>query len=166
MRTGRILLAVALVVVLIAIAYVKSLYSSQEKEAVGARHLAERDSILSVNTVAVGARISDSLQHLFHDSLQAVLAGTGRSREAQQVCVDSLEKALGQSSALITKLRQAEGATLRRWVQAFYAGEIALLPADLSDYERNVSIKEIKNKIRTYFGLTPAELDQLLKKNR
>jgi hypothetical protein len=161
----KVIAVIFLVLLLIGIAYVRALFSHQERHTSLSPEVAKvvpaelLDDYLSKEQDARGY---DSLKQAYSDSLTRLNESlTGRIDSLPQAQTDSLQTLIGQLQQRLSvaeeDVREAEciqAEQFEKLIAAFYKGEVSKLPADLSSYEREVSIKEIKNKAREYFGLS------------
>jgi len=163
----RILIAALLVLVLVAIAYVRAIYSNQE-DSKSKSMQAVHDSLIIAQVekshTATQTQLIDSLRRFYIDSVyKALTASDSIKAGAATANLDSLRHELADANKTIDDLRKGKDKQLQKYVNTIYAAEMATLPADLSDYEKSVSIKEVKEKLKKYFGLSPETLDRLLK---
>jgi hypothetical protein len=173
----RLIIVAGLVLLLIGIAYVKALFSHQD-----------RDQALSPEVVEVvpanllddyiqkeeAANRLDSLHRLYADSLQKLNSLLTEAADTQSqadidslhILVENLRNRVTQAEKNAKKAKQGKTQQFEKLVATFYKGEIAQLPSDLSKYEREVSIKEIKAKAQKYFGVSAKSLNRMVKKHR
>ncbi|MFH1701480.1 MAG: hypothetical protein ABIE07_12950 [Candidatus Zixiibacteriota bacterium] len=174
----KYILVVVLVLILVSIAYIKAIYSTQERQKV--QDISQNDEYIGEADLE---KMADSLRLFFVDSVYAalsdsisVLSDTSDSNEKiakLNQTIDSLENSYKSLDAKFdrtnSELKNAKDdySGLRlNLADKYYKGELANLPADLSDYEKSVSIKEIKNKTKKYFDLTTEQLNGIAKKNK
>jgi hypothetical protein len=165
MTAKKIILALGLVIVLVGLAYVRAIYSNQEKEKAAARQ-SQTDSTAAIRAAEERgrelARVIDSVRKYYIDSMYAAMSFV--PAEGGVVSADSLARQLEEAQGEIAELKRQNDRQMSRTVNSIYAVELASLPADLSDYERNVAVKEIKEKLRKYFGMSNESLQKILKK--
>lgn len=166
---------VGLALLLIGIAYVRAIFSHQDRTA---GLPAEVENALPTDVLddyaikeEVASRL-DSVRLLYADSLDKMKALVSASAENRQAS-DSPESVI---VLLTNKLDSAENDALRarsekesqfeKLIAGFYQGEVSRLPADLSRYEHEVSVNEIRDKAVKYFGVTSNQLDSIIKKYR
>ncbi len=166
---------VGLALLLIGIAYVRAIFSHQDHpgdlpKEVGATVPADiLDDYVMKEEVA--ARL-DSVQQLYADSIdtmQAMVTASAeneRATDSLQAVIDELTKKLASAEKKARQAKNEKESQFDKLIAGFYTGEIDRLPADLSRYERDVSIKEIRDKAMKYFGITSQKLDRILKKYR
>lgn len=170
MAVKRIVLAALLVLVLVAIAYVRAIYSNQEQSKAQSRQTIH-DSLIVAQTQktldAERSHLIDSVRRFYIDSVYKVLSLSDSIKAGiTSSNIDSLRKELADAKQTIDELRRGKDKQLQKWVNAAYTAELALLPADLSEYERSVSVKEVKDKLKKYFSLSDDSLQRLLKNNK
>lgn len=177
MKATRYIVLLALVLALVGIAYVRALFSHQDRPETVSPEVFESlppdllDDYLEKDEVA---RRLDSLQNFYADSLEKAFAGweSAKNEKAEAVAdslrrdVENLQNKLKTAQADVTRAEQSKTQQFEKLVLAFYHGEIAQLPSDLSKYERDVSVKEIKHKAQKYFGITSQKLNTILKKHK
>lgn len=176
MKLKKYLIVIFLIVVLVGVAYIKAIFSNQDD---GNPNKEELDG--SISTVLPSDDISrdqaallvDSVRQFFIDSLAQQYSALLDDAEKYSKIGDSLTEAikntegeLNKANQRVKELEAAKKKQLDILVYKFYSGELASLPADLSDYERSVSIKEIKGKTRKYFGVSSNALKQIIKKKK
>lgn len=154
MKIGKFFIVVGLALILIGIAYVRALYSHQDRvrtvetQAIG--HVSD-STVETVSQQEISAP-ADSVSQDSLAGLQIVSSCTTDSLKSEiEKITDSLNAVSAQNEKRVNKM-----------IVDFCNGEIALLPADLSRYERNISIKEIKSKAVRYFDIPLDSLNVLL----
>jgi len=166
---------VGLALLLIGIAYVRAIFSHQDHSG-GIPNEVETaipaDILEDYVMKEEAASRLDSIQCLYVDSLDKMRALVSASADGRQA-TDSLDSVI---NALSQKLDSAENdarrattekdALFEKLIAGFYQGEMERLPADLSRYEHEVSVKEIRDKAMKYFGVTSEKLDRIIKKYR
>ncbi len=179
----KILLVISLIIVLAGIAYVQAIYSNQDKDSDGyvygtkvneekilKDYMKREDVATMVDSVKTFYR--DSMHTVLVDSLSILTAsvmkkqGTTKPSDSKQVdslqeANSSLRKRLNDANGEIKRVSQAKSEQLTKIAELFYKGEMAQLPADLTDYERAVSIKEIKAKTKQYFNLSSSAMTRI-----
>ena len=166
---------VGLALLLVGIAYIRAIFSHQEYASgisaeVGA---AIPQDILDdyVMKKEASAR-QDSLRRLYADSLDnmrdLVSAASENTQESDslQALVSELRRKLDSAEKKSQEARQEKDIQFEKLIAGFYKGEIERLPADLTEYEREVSVNEIRNKALKYFGVSSKRLDRIIKKYR
>jgi len=175
MKVRKILIVIVLASVLAGIAYVKALFSHQDREAGPA---ASRQS--AAPSVPGGGhygenpagRSLDSLRLIYADSLTQLSmqltslrdSMVNNSGDSLQGVVERLRDSLHRAQKGLAESKSLREKQLEQMILAFYKGELAGLPTDLSSYEKGVSIKEIKAKAKGYFGVSQEKLEKILKK--
>lgn len=173
----RLVIAAAPAFLLISIAYVKALFSHQDRQRALSPDVTEAvpaDLLEDYIRIEEAADRLDSLHRIYSNSLSKVHSQLTEAAENQsQAEIDSLrnlvENLRNQVAEAETDAREAEQKkTLQfeRLVTIFYYGELDQLLSDISEYERHVSIKEIKAKARKYFGVSAESLNRIVKKRR
>ena len=179
----KVVIIVALVVLLAGIAYVQALFSSQDKSGSESAQLSEaaREDILKgyISEAEIPS-IIDSVRSFYLDSLQSAFADSIKSltsRETSPVPSDLKEKMatlessntdlnrrLKEANNEIKSIAKSKNEQVASLAETFYKFEVAALPTDLTDYERSVSIKEIKAKAKKYFNLSSQALSRIASK--
>jgi hypothetical protein len=166
---------VGLALLLIGIAYVRAIFSHQDHtggipDEVGAAIPADvLDDYVMKEEAA--SRL-DSVQRVYADSIGKMQALVSASAESEEVTdslksvIDKLSHKLKSAEQEARQAKKAKESQFEKLVAEFYKGEINRLPADLSQYEREVSVKEIRDKALKYFGVTSRKLDRIVKKYR
>ncbi len=174
MKTKRFIIIVFLVVLLVAVAYMRALFSHQEREADPASSSQSKTPPADLVSRTEMTRVVDSVRQACLDSLLQAqgLSSTGAAA-ASSALVDSLTTEL---TRLNSDLKSAEGRIkeldlgktrqLEKLVHTFYSNEVAALPSDLSSYERSIAVKEIRGKALKYFGITADTLDRILARKK
>ncbi len=176
MRIMRLIAIVAVVLALVGIAYIRALYSNQERVEMIDSEISEQinmdDFVAKVDAYAM----IDSVRIHYIDSLAALMAAdsmetmTDASGIAVQESLHTEIKVLSDSMTTlkerISQLRMQHEISRDKLVYSYFTNEIALLPTDLSDYEMKVSVKEIKSKAKKYFDLSGTELESIIKKHQ
>lgn len=169
----KIIVVIALALLLIGIAYVRALFSHQERRGAISPEVSRSipaDLLDDYYNKDSAARSLDQLRQLYSDSLIRLAAlGTAMDDSLPRPPIDSLrelirelQEKLDSSVEEVREARLNQASQFEKLVAAFYQGEISRLPSDLSRYEREVSIKEIKDKACKYFGLSADSLDNIL----
>lgn len=169
---GYIFSIILLTVILVGIAYVRALYSSQSRQGDAIPTIIVTDSISADDYVKrddLGSLI-DSVRLYYIDSLYTALArvdSTGETRDNPPL--DSMITANDELSQLILELqaevelaKENNNKDYKKLIYRFYSGEMADLPADLTKYEKDVSTSEIKTKTNKYFNLKAGALDRII----
>lgn len=181
----KVLLIISLIAVLAGIAYVKAIYSNQDTpgRVNTDRPSLSDDEIYSdyIKKEDVSAML-DSLHQYYRDSLHSVIVDslavltasvqkTAKPSTLNTGLADSLENAnkelytrLERANAEIKRINQSKTDQVIKYAETFYKKELAALPADLTEYERAVSVKEIKAKMQDYFNLSSRALKQIARK--
>lgn len=165
---------VGLALLLIGIAYIRAIFSHQDHggipDEIGTSIPADLVDDY-VKKEAAAARL-DSLHQLYADSLEAMRALAESSSQNKHTTdsleslIDELSEKLDAAEKKARKARNEKDAQFEKLVAGFYRGEMDRLPADLSRYEREVSVKEIRSKALKYFGVSSEKLDRIIKKYR
>ncbi len=162
MRVAKYIAIVFLVAVLAGVAYIRALYSHQTFPETQSKMISQTE----VN------RLVDSLRRYYVDSLGSANAYT-TSVPNDSVNIDSLKTeiarlntGLADANGEIKKLTADNNRQMERLVRSFYDHEVAALPADLSSYERTVSIKEIKGKAMRYFNVSADYMNRILSRKK
>jgi hypothetical protein len=172
----KYVIAILLVLVLVSIAYIKAIYSSQDRQK--PQEISLGDDYISKDDVV---KMADSLRLYFVDSVYAALSDTisnlakdsvsdGKIAELNQT-IDSLEKSHNELfTKFATAQKDLDGAKndyselKLDLAEKYYQEELKNLPVDLTDYEKTVSVKEIKSKTKEYFGLSTKQLNGIAQK--
>ncbi|MEE9442916.1 MAG: hypothetical protein V3V99_09645 [candidate division Zixibacteria bacterium] len=167
----KYIIAIILVLVLVSIAYIKVIYSSQEKQRINYtapdENYISKDDVLSM-TDSLRQYLIDSIYADISDSPETISDNSGADEQIALLnhTIDSLENSFNDlnakldiSSNELQNVKNDYSDLKLNLADKYYKGELANLPADLSDYEKTVSIKEIKNKIKKYFDLTTKQLN-------
>lgn len=176
----KYIVATILIVVLVGIAYVKAIFSDQRavKNRPSASETAPAEEPAGKEAMAA---LIDSLRAYYIDSLYIALSDSSATnppsllekqdeivQRADSLVIANQELALGlqKSQAAYDSLLNEYGMQTLTLARIFYKNEVALLPKDLSGYEREVSIKEIKSKMKSYFNLSDEQFDSIGVKHR
>ncbi len=166
---------VGLALLLIGIAYVRAIFSHQDRTGglpVEVKNALPADVLDDYVVKEDVASRLDSVRRLYVDSLDNMRAMLSASAENKQVAdsldsvIESLSQKLSAAEKDARKAQAQKESQFEKLIAGFYRGEIDRLPADLSPYERDVSIKEIRDKAMNYFGVTSKKLDRIIKKYR
>lgn len=161
MRTVKYLAIVVLVLALVGVAYVRAVYSRQERQ---------RLKVGMVPATEVD-RVADSLRRFYADSIgaaaaAALLPSVTAESDSLRAEISHLKAKLTAADGRVKELTSSATRQFEKAVRAFYNQEVAALPADLSSYERGVSIKEIKAKAMKYFGVSADALGRILSRKK
>lgn len=161
MRTVKYLAIAVLVLALVGVAYVRAVYSRQERE---------RLKVGMVPATEV-ERMADSLRRFYADSIgsaavAALIPSVTAESDSLRAEIIRLKAELTAASGRIDELTDSAARRFEKAIRAFYNQEVAALPADLSSYERGVSIKEIKAKAMRYFGVSADALNRILSRKK
>jgi len=166
---------VGLALLLIGIAYVRAIFSHQDRtdgfpsevgKAIPANVL---DDYVMKEEAA--SRL-DSVRRIYADSLgkmQEIIAASEDSKlaaDSLKSLLDELSHKLEAAEKEARQARSAKESQFEKLVAGFYKGEVSRLPADLSTYEHEVSVNEIRDKAKKYFGINSKKLDRIIKKYR
>lgn len=173
----KITTIVALVLLLIGIAYVRALFSNQDRNSALPPEVIQTipaDILDDYLKKEEAAQRLDSLHQFYRDSLEIsnvllTAAIDGRSQievDSLQALIEQLQKKLGQAENNIAKAKRGKTEQYEKLIAAFYNGEISQLPPDLTNYEREVSIKEVNNKAQKYFGISAKTLSRIVKNHK
>jgi len=173
MTPKRVIVIVALAGLLIGVAYVRALFSHQERDGTGpTKSLGRPAASLSPSDVtylldSVRLYCIDSLNRIYypHAGAQATSVAPPEAESLRQQ-IRVLTEKLDQSDSRLDDLGAEQARRFEKLVAAFYANEAAALPSDLSSYERTVSVREIKTKAMKYFGLSSDSLNEILAKRK
>lgn len=170
----KALIIIFLALLLIGLAYVKSLLSHQDKNSAfpaEATQMIPEDILDDYIKKDAAAKALDSLQQVYSDSLTKLTGAQPAVDSQSMAAADSLESLISklrkehdQAKKEAKTAKQNKTRQFEKLVAAFYRGEISQLPGDLSDYEREVSIKEIKKKAMKYFDLSEKSLKRIVAK--
>jgi hypothetical protein len=185
MKIAKYLIIVGLALVLIGIAYVRALFSHQEEDKATGQDIDRTSSAEILEDYVAKEEVSylidslrqfyiDSLGQFYSDSLLQLRSYTLEAASGPPVVnADSLLEEIGhlgdklnEAEQKISEFEQDQQRRFEKMVYGFYSGEITSLPSDLSDYERAVSIKEIKSKAKRYFGVSAGSLEKIVKKHK
>ncbi len=172
---SKIVVIIFLAVLLIGVAYIKALFSHQDREGVLTSEVAGKvppeimDDYLKKDEAV---RTQDSLKLLYADSLNKITAKWSNmvdslpqaNIDSLQSLIEQLKKKADEAEENAEKAKRGKTEQFEKLIGAFYKGEIAQLPADLTQYEREVSTKEIKSKAIKYFGISSESLKRIIKK--
>ncbi len=167
----KLLLGIVLIVVLVAISWVK-VSRDREREAasrleglkVGAAKIEQQqgkiDSLASLvgkqdSSIVESLAVRDSLLDSVTDSLSGVIESQGERIE--QLKQEKYER----SASPPVPEKSAPKKAAHKDILAFYKQEIEKLPPDLSDYERRVASEEIREETAKRFSITVKRLDEI-----
>jgi hypothetical protein len=162
MKAAKYIAVVVLVVGLIGIAYMRALWSHQE-------HPQSQAGLISSTEVN---RLIDSLRSYYIDSVSSTaayskpVAAGSVNGDSLKTEIARLEDDLVTAKNRIKELAADNARQIEKVIRTFYDLEVAALPADLSSYERTVSIKEIKGKVMKYFGVSAETLNRILSRKK
>lgn len=185
MKVTKYLIIVALALVLIGIAYVRALFSHQEEDKaagqsidrtssaeiledyVGKEEVSDLiDSLRQFYIDSLGQFYSDSLLRLKLYTLEDTSGTVTTNADSLVEEIRQLGDKLSEAEQKIAEFEQSQQRRFEKMIYSFYSSEIASLPSDLSDYERAVSIKEVKGKAQKYFGVSAGSLEKIVKKHK
>ncbi|MCP4567661.1 MAG: hypothetical protein GY841_08785 [FCB group bacterium] len=177
MNVSKWILIVVLVLMLAGVAYIKAVYSNQDRSQSEITTLDQSQADDLDDTYISREdheRFVDSLRNVLLDSLTTINSlATGAEAVISQEMADSLTAEIKsvsrQLSALdksFAELKRSKTRQFNKLVYSFYSNEMAALPADLSAYERKVSVREIKDKARKYFGLSADALNKIIRQQK
>jgi hypothetical protein len=162
MKAAKYIVVMLLVIGLIGVAYVRALWSHQERP----QSQAGMVSSTEVN------RLIDSLRSYYIDSVGSAAAYSSPvpaisvSGDSLKAEIAHLESDLATANDRIKVLVSDNTRQTEKVIRTFYDHEVAALPADLTSYERTVSIKEIRGKVMKYFGVSAETLNHILSRKR
>jgi hypothetical protein len=161
MRVAKYIAVVVLVVALAGVAYVRALYSRQKQTGSEARMV----PVTEVN------RLADSLRRYYIDSVGSASAAVpippvSKEGDSLRAEIVRLQADLTAANGRIKELDSSATRKIERAIRAYYNEEVAALPADLSSYERTVSIKEIKARASKCFGVSAEALGRILARKK
>jgi non-ribosomal peptide synthetase component E (peptide arylation enzyme) len=164
-----------LALLLIGIAYVRALLSHQDRE-----HALSPEVTRAIPAELIddyikrdeATRSFDSLRLFYVDSLEKLTSYRETVIDSQpredidslQADISKLRDQVKQAEKNVEKAKRGKTEQFEKLIAAFYEGELTQLPSDLSKYERDVSIKEIKGKAQKYFGVSSKKLNTIIKK--
>lgn len=173
----RIFIIAGLAVLLVAIAFVRAIVSHQDEGGGLNPNVAQSVPLDILNDYIEkedALRRIDSVRLVYTDSLNSLqtrlasldsIAAT-TTTDSLRAVIKSLQNNLSTSEKKAADAKQARRRQFEKLVSAFYKGEKSRLPADLSEYERDVSLKEIRAKAMTYFDLSAKELNRIIANNK
>jgi len=170
---GKLIAIVFLALLLIGIAYVRALFSNQERaisQLSSVSGTVPEDILVEYLNKDEAAHRVDSVFRLFSDSLaklneywtSMIDSMPLEESDSLENTIADLKEELKDTEERLTQARQERSNQFEKMVKAFYSGEISRLPSDLSNYEREVSIKEIKGKARDYFEISSKRLNEII----
>jgi len=170
----RTIVIIVLALIIAGIAYVQALFSKQERPSGKNERMISADVLKDYLSRADVDSMMDSLRMFYTDSLQAVFADSlETSSHMASTGVDSLageiarlKKQLKTAENKVKNIENTSRSQKNLLIYSFYSNEVSSLPADLSDYERSVSIKEIKSKAIKYFGINSKTLNKIIAKGK
>lgn len=182
----KILLVIGLIAILAGLAYVRAIYSSQDTSGAfpaDRSSISEKELLDNYMKKEDVLTLMDSVRQYYHDSMHTVIvdslsvltATVQKSAKSTSTkdskVVDSLKNAnerlnerLAKANSEIKRINQSKSDQVAKYAEVFYKEEIRALPPDLTDYERAVSVKEIKAKTQKYFKLSAREVQNIAKK--
>ena len=177
MNLTKWITAAALALILVGIAYVQAIFSNQESHPQMEPALNRPQSAEALEGYISRdkhVRALDSLKQTYSDSLTVLdsilIARSGgliqEEFDSLKAHMESLSGKLDATEKQAEDLKNSKTRQYDRLIYKFYAGEMSSLPADLSAYERQVSIKEIKKKAKDYFGISTDALNEIIKENK
>ena len=177
MNLSKWILAIVLVLMLAGIAYIKAVYSNQDKVRPEISTAQQSDTeTLTDDFISREEHklFVDSIRQVFLDSLAKINSlATGTQAVLSQETADSLtdeikslNRRLSATDKSFAELKRSKTRQFNKLVFSFYNNEMAALPADLSAYERKVSVREIKDKARRYFGLSADALNKIIRQQK
>jgi len=181
MSLGKIIIIILLVCVLAGLAWVKALYSSQENHSEDLRKAGwmspqeVSDEYIKIGDArrlfdSIYKRVGDSLQDLYSDSMAVLQSYTAdpalANTDSLKNLIKTLEEARENDKRLIENIIFEKNMQLENLVYAFYSNELKALPVDLSEYERNVSVREITDKATRYFDISESYLKKIVREKR
>jgi hypothetical protein len=168
MMVRKVILASFLVVLIAAVAYIRALYSHQAADAdkpVGIDKDSAEFEAMYIERDSLAVYL-DSLRLTYLDSLQAAREQADTEVDTSAF-IDKISGLADSVKALQKKLawmRTEKQVQYEEMIRKFYRQELEALPQDLSEYEKNVLLKEIHSKLRRSFNLSSKRLAQILKK--
>lgn len=168
MKAGRYFIVIGLALLLIGVAYVRALFSHQDRsritETQSTGYVSDSTG-KSVGRQETSTPVDSSRRDYIDSSKTSVqqdsLAGL---QMVSSFVTDSLKEEIGRLNDSLNIVTTRNEERLGKVMVDFCNGEIASLPADLSRYERTVSVKEIKSKAVKYFDIPMDSLNGLLAK--
>jgi hypothetical protein len=173
----KIISVIALALILIGIAYVRALFSHQAREGTFSQEVTRivpPEILENYLKKEEAARAYDSLEQFYTDSLEHLtvywsdLADSlpRTAVDSLKQLIDKLQQDLETTKENVRKAKRGKTEQFEKLIAAFYKGELSQLPADLTKYEQDVSIKEIKSKAQDYFGISSEKLNKIIKNIR
>lgn len=162
MRAAKYIAIVFLVVALAGVAYFRALYSHQTNPE-------SQSGTISRTEVN---HLVDSLRRYYIDSVSSANAySTAMPHDTLNVDslvmeIARLSSDLADANGKIKELNSGNTRQMEKLIRSFYEHEVAALPADLSSYERTISIREIKGKAIKYFGVSADSLNRILSRKK
>ncbi|MFW9817883.1 MAG: hypothetical protein ACFFEW_18360 [Candidatus Thorarchaeota archaeon] len=177
MKVKRYILIVALAAILVGIAYIRALFSNQDRispVSPEAAVLVPPEILDEYIRKDEAATRLDSVHRLYVDSLEIVkrqISADMRSvdsatTDSLQAEIDRLTQRLDLTESAATRADKEKRLQFEKLVAAFYKGEIRRLPNDLSSYEHKVSVEEIRSKAMNYFEISSKDLSRIINKYR
>jgi hypothetical protein len=113
----------------------------------------------------------DSIELSQQENILVILAQGNDYRLHYDSLQDVLDSITHEADRLSAKLAQLESQKKNsaktdndKKIGDFYTSLMKKLPSDLTDYEREVAIREIENRTKKEFSLSPTELTRIKKK--
>jgi len=170
----KIFAILALALLLIGVAYVRALFSHQERLGAFSPEVSRvlpPDMLDDYLKKDEASRTLDSLRQFYADSLARLTtlwsvtidSLPSANVDSLQELISGLKEKLDSAEEEVSDAQRSKVNQFEKLVASFYKGEVSQLPSDLSQYEREVSIKEIKDKAQKYFGLSADALDRILR---
>lgn len=169
----KILLAVLLLALVVAVSYVKTWREHQRGQ-----EFYDRGRSESIEALDEYQKETDSLKTALTETRLATADSLTKKEIAHRVEVDSLQNLVDEQSQAIEKLSaQASSPTTasqeasarkplskHEQIITYYKKRYAALPKDLSNYEKRIALSEIREETSQRFSISLKELSEIRKK--
>ncbi|MCK5126514.1 MAG: hypothetical protein KAR42_09680 [candidate division Zixibacteria bacterium] len=177
----KVIIVVVLALALAGVAYIQAIFSNQDTSPnlLDRKSISEEDILKDYIKKSDVTAILDSVRQHYIDSLYSTLRDSVTKLAEQKKTVPAkmtakldslkqanskLQKRISDANGEIKRVNQAKGVQAGKLAEKFYKNEIAGLPSDLTEYERAVSLKEIKSKAKAYFNISSKALKRITAK--
>ena len=171
----KILLIALLLVLIIAVSYVKTLREKEQKQTAFNAGVEQSQEVLSDYK-----NQTDSLLSLVEQKDKAYTDSLKNIDLSYQTEIDSLSNVLKEKESAITTLTQktqekapvtqkstgAKTLSLHEKILTYYKDRYTNLPGDLSTYEKKIALNEIREETADKFKITLAQLNKIRKDNK
>lgn len=163
----KLILGILIIVLLVGISYYKNYREDSQQQTVYAEGLEAGQKLALENTVKI-----DSIKSLLAHE-RAVIDSLEAGEETDAAARDSLAELIRKQEARIGELKREnerlamkvnQSGSREQKVLAHYNQRYNDLPGDLSDYEYNVALTEIRTETAKKFGISIADLNKIRKK--